>query len=198
MPPASQGVAADRIALKFLAGSMSGSMGSLVGNPFDVLKTMMMANAKERSSVGTLIRRMLADQGIGGFYRGIEANILRACVLNGTKMSCYDQIKSEVKQRTGWKRNDPRCQFVSATGAGFFMTCTVAPFDNLRTRLMNQPTDKKLYDGFADAAGKILTTEGPMAFYRGFFPMWARFAPQATLQLIIFDNLLTLTGFKAL
>ena len=30
-------------------------------------------------------------------------------------------------------------QFMSAFTAGFFMTCTVAPFDIIRTRLMNQP-----------------------------------------------------------
>jgi hypothetical protein len=184
--------------LKFLAGSLSGSIGSVVGNPFDVMKTMMMANSKGGASFPDLVRKMLADQGIFGFYRGIEANILRACMLNGTKMSCYDQIKSVVTERTGWQRKDLRCQFTSAFGAGFFMTCTVAPFDNLRTRLMNQPTDKKLYDGFVDAAGKVLKNEGPGAFYRGFFPMWARFAPQATLQLVIFDNMLTLGGFKSI
>jgi solute carrier family 25 protein 14/30 len=55
---------------------------------------------------------------------------------------------------------------------------------------------KKLYDGFADATVKVLSKEGPAAFYRGFFPMWARFAPQATLQLLIFDNLLSVCGFK--
>jgi hypothetical protein len=37
-------------------------------------------------------------QGIMGFYRGLEANIMRAMVLNGTKMSCYDQIKGYIKQ----------------------------------------------------------------------------------------------------
>jgi hypothetical protein len=184
--------------LKFLAGSLSGSIGSVVGNPFDVMKTLMMANAKEKTSFPKLAQRLLADQGVAGFYRGIEANILRACMLNGTKMSCYDQIKSVLCEKTGWKRNELRCQFGSAFGAGFFMTCTVAPFDNLRTRLMNQPTDKKLYNGFLDAATKILRTEGPGAFYRGFFPMWARFAPQATLQLVIFDNLLALGGFKGI
>jgi hypothetical protein len=184
--------------LKFFAGSLSGSIGSLIGNPFDVMKTMMMANAKEKASFPKLIQRMLADQGVAGFYRGLEANVLRACILNGTKMSCYDQIKSVVTEETGWQRKDLRCQFASAFGAGFFMTCTVAPCDNLRTRLMNQPTDKKLYDGLADAAVKVLNKEGPTAFYRGFFPMWARFAPQATLQLIIFDNLLSACGFKTI
>lgn len=96
------------------------------------------------------------------------------------------------------------------------MTCTVAPFDMLRTRLMNQPTDKMsectfrptatdklgprplccvlnrgrgleltthppsdlVYNGFMDATVKIFRNEGPMAFYRGFLPIWGRFAPQ--------------------
>ena len=29
--------------------------------------------------------------------RGLEANVARAMVLNGTKMSCYDQIKQIIK-----------------------------------------------------------------------------------------------------
>ena len=37
-----------------------------------------------------------------------------------------------------------------------------------------------MWDRFFDAAKKILQNEGPMAFYRGFFPIWGRFAPQAT------------------
>jgi hypothetical protein len=77
-----------------------------------------MANAKEKTSFPKLMRRMLADQGVAGFYRGIEANVLRACMLNGTKMSCYDQIKSIVSEQTGWQRKDLRCQFGSAFGAG--------------------------------------------------------------------------------
>jgi hypothetical protein len=36
--------------------------------------------------------------GFKGFYRGLDANIMRAMVLNGTKMSCYDQIKSLIAQ----------------------------------------------------------------------------------------------------
>jgi hypothetical protein len=36
------------------------------------------------------------QSGIKGFYRGIDANIMRAMVLNGTKMACYDQIKGII------------------------------------------------------------------------------------------------------
>lgn len=184
--------------IKFLAGSLAGGAGSLCGNPFDVMKTMMMADAKKKTPLPELMGDMYRQQGIMGFYRGLEANIMRACVLNGTKMACYDTIKGKVVTATGWSRKDPLCQFTAAAGAGFFMTCTVAPFDMLRTRLMNQPTDQKIYNGFTDAAVKIFRNEGPGAFYRGFLPIWGRFAPQATLQLVIFENLLQATGYSSL
>ena len=70
---------------------------------------------------------------------------------------------------------------MSAFSAGFFMTCTVAPFDMVRTRLMNQPNDAKIYKGFIDCCLKIFRNEGPLSFYKGFIPIWSRFAPTTTL-----------------
>jgi len=87
---------------------------------------------------------------------------------------------------------------MSAFTAGFFMTCTVSPFDIMRTRLMNQPADKKIYNGFVDCAGKILKNEGPLAFWKGFLPIWGRFAPTTCLQLLIFEKLRNVTGLGAL
>ena len=75
------------------------------------------------------------------------------------------------------------------------MSCTVAPFDMLRTTLMNQPTDKQVYKGAGDALVKIVRKDGPFALYRGFLPIWGRFAPQATLQLVTLDTLLNLLGY---
>jgi hypothetical protein len=185
--------------LKFAAGAASGSIGSCVGNPWDVMKTMMQANSdKNAPGLVDVAKRLHADQGVSGFYRGIQANIARACVLNGTKMAVYDVAKGQVSEAAGWTRKDPRTIFCSATISGFFMTCTVSPFDMVRTKLMNQPTDKKLYNGFLDCVVKIAKNDGPLAFYRGFFPIWARFAPTATLQLLIFEQLLSASGYKAL
>lgn len=78
------------------------------------------------------------------------------------------------------------------------MTFTVAPFDRLRTSLMNQPTDKKLYDGFLDCAMKTIKSDGPLSLWRGFVPIWARFAPTATIQLLTIETLYTMFGFKSI
>lgn len=184
---------------KFAAGSAAGGIGSIAGNPFDVLKTKMMASpGKEVPSIVGTAKDLLANQGIGGFYRGIDSNIARAMVLNGTKMACYDQAKGVVVNATGWERKAPQTTFFSAVAAGFFMTCTVSPFDMVRTRLMNQPADAKIYNNAVDCFFKIAKNEGPLTFWRGFMPIWSRFAPTTTLQLIIFEQLRSMMGMTSI
>ena len=182
---------------KFMAGALSGGLGSCAGNPFDVLKTRMMANeSAESRGVGSFASEIYAKQGMKGFYKGIEANVIRATVLNATKMGCYDICKTKVKD-LGIAKEGLWLQFMSAFVAGFCMTITVSPFDIMRTRLMNQPSDAKIYNGFFDCFRKIVTTEGPMGFYKGFLPIWGRFAPTTVLQLVIFERLRALTGMNA-
>ena len=148
--------------------------------------------------MGVAAQNLYSQQGIGGFYRGIEANVMRAMVLNGTKMSCYDQIKVSAyfdienmicifvwlpfpflyaSLSLAFNSLSPSLslfpslfltlfpslsfclffllifillqglivksqaipaglptQFCAAFGAGFFMACTVAPFDMVREK----------------------------------------------------------------
>lgn len=183
---------------KFCAGSAAGALGSLAGNPFDVLKTKMMAAEGAVPSITGTAKDLLKNQGIGGFYRGIDSNIARAMVLNGTKMACYDQAKGIVVNATGLSKSSLITQFLSATSAGFFMTCTVSPFDMIRTRLMNQPADAKIYNNALDCFIKIVKNEGPTTLWRGFIPIWSRFAPTTTIQLVIFEQLRGMMGMKAI
>lgn len=185
------------IILKFTAGAITGAVGSLIGNPFDVLKTMAQTNSGAGQSLGKTVNDFYSKNGIGGFYRGLEANIMRACVLNATKMGVYDIAKGFVTSSTGWDRKDIRTTFCSAMCSGLAMTCTVSPFDRVRTALMNQG-DQKLYSGFVDCATKLAAQDGITSFWRGFIPMWARFAPTATIQLVTIEALYGLCGFKSI
>ena len=151
--------------MKFAAGALTGGVGSLVGNPFDVLKTMAQTNSGHSDSLGNTLREFHAKNGVGGFYRGISANIMRACVLNATKMGVYDIAKGVVTEQTGWARKDLKTTFCSAMVSGLAMTCTVSPFDRIRTALMNQG-DQKLYTGFVDCGQKLLAQDGPASFWR--------------------------------
>ncbi|KAH8095274.1 oxidative phosphorylation uncoupler [Aureococcus anophagefferens] len=172
---------------KFAAGCLAGAIGSLVGNPFDVLKTRMMAST-EGTSFGAEAKSLMESQGVAGFYRGIDANISRAMVLNGTKMACYDGAAP-------WRGSGARDGRAPQVQAG---RRTVAPFDMVRTKLMNQPPDKIEFTGFVDCFVKVVKKDGPGGLYRGFFPIWARFAPTTTLQLIFFERFRAALGMDSL
>lgn len=182
--------------MKFTAGSLAGAIGSTVGNPFDVVKTRMMASEGKNKPLGKIFKEIIQKQGMKGLYRGLEANIMRAMVLNGTKMSCYDNIKLSLLKNKIVKKKGVLLETLSAFGAGFFMTCTVAPFDKIRTRLMNQPVDAKIYKGFIDCFSKIVAKEGPRGLWVGFIPIWGRFAPTTTCQLVIFSQMKILFDIK--
>jgi hypothetical protein len=82
--------------------------------------------------------------------------------------------------------------------AGFFMTCTVAPWDNLRTRLQNQPTTETVYQGFGDCLIKTVRNDGVLSLWRGFIPIWARFAPMSVIQLMTMEALYNAFGFRSI
>jgi len=59
---------------KFGAGCLAGGIGSIFGNPFDVLKTRMMASEGAAVSIGEVSKQIMATQGFQGFYRGAKQN----------------------------------------------------------------------------------------------------------------------------
>ena len=46
-------------------------------------------------------RRILAEEGIAGYYRGIAPSVARAAVINGCGIASYDHTKQIVLQLTG-------------------------------------------------------------------------------------------------
>ena len=52
--------------LKFLAGAITGGVGSVIGNPFDVCKTLAQTNTDKSVNLGALVGNMYRDQGIAG------------------------------------------------------------------------------------------------------------------------------------
>mmetsp|Transcript_38598 Transcript_38598/g.38131 ORF Transcript_38598/g.38131 Transcript_38598/m.38131 type:complete len:169 (-) Transcript_38598:255-761(-) len=79
--------------IKFLAGGISGMLASSVANPTDVLKIRMQAMEKDHHNVLWHIRDIMKNNGVLGFYKGLQATIVRAIMLNATKLSTYDHIK---------------------------------------------------------------------------------------------------------
>lgn len=75
---------------------------------------------------------------------------------------------------------------------GCTATLVSFPFDVLRTRLVAQSEQEKVYKGITEACYKILNNEGPLVFYRGLWPTLLQVGPHAGVQFMcykLFDNL---------
>jgi uncharacterized protein (UPF0335 family) len=79
--------------IKFLAGGMSGIVGSVVANPTDLLKIRMQAMEKDNHRITWHIKDIYSNSGVMGFYKGLQATVVRAFMLNATKLATYDHIK---------------------------------------------------------------------------------------------------------
>jgi len=168
---------------KFTAGAFCGSVGCVFGNPFDVLKIKMQAS-KSTVSVKNILETEYKQNGLRMLHRGLSINILRATILNGTKMSTYDVSKGILETRFGWSREGTANIFVSAFISGFCIACFITPFDVFRTRIMNNNT----------VSFKMLKNGVPGILYRGFLPLWFRAAPNSVLQLFFYEKLMMISG----
>merc|ERR1712046_73139 len=144
-----------------------------------------MANKDSNDGLGVYAGQIMRDEGFFGFYKGFNTNVIRAMVLNATKMAVYDTCKGFLI--SAFALEGLFLQFCAAFVSGFFLTCTVSPFDKCRTLLMNDKTGEM--NGLGGAFMSILKKEGPLGFYKGFIPIWSRFAPTTCLQLITFEQL---------
>lgn len=140
--------------LKFLAGALAGAVGSLVGNPFNVIKLKMMANKDERGPAD-YVKEVWQNQGIKGFYTGFGSSVIRAMIMNATQMGVYDIIKSWIIATFGFE--GLLMQFCASTIAGFFLCVNAGPIDMIMVKLTTQSTikEEQKYNGILGTAIKI-------------------------------------------
>ena len=125
---------------KFMAAALSGMIGSALANPADLLKTRAQAQPPgEYQPLSWHVKDIYNNHGgIKGFYTGVGPTVIRATLLNSTKLGTYDTIKHAIIDN-GYMKEGLKCQFVASVFAGFFMTIVTSPMDNIKTRVMSQP-----------------------------------------------------------
>jgi solute carrier family 25 uncoupling protein 27 len=181
---------------RILAGAITGGVGQAVASPTDVVKVRLQADGRLRALgqqpryKGTIdaFARILQDEGIRGYYRGIGPSIQRAAVINGCGIASYDHTKQVVLKLTG-QTEGLIPQVLGSLVSGLISALVSTPFDVVKTRIMNQPTGTKLYTGPIDCAIKTVKAEGIFALYKGFVPAYTRLAPWQLVFFIVFEKI---------
>lgn len=184
------------LALKVAAGLAAGGVSAFVGNPADLALVRMQADstlppAQRRGyrNVVDALRRVRAEEGLAGLWRGSAPTVARAMALNGAMMSTNDQAKEALAPLLGGPRAVPTLVLASLA-AGVAAATASLPFDMVKTRLQKQaplPDGSMPYAGFVDAVRKVVAREGLRALYRGYPTYVLRIGPHAFVTLLVLD-----------
>ncbi|XP_074578174.1 mitochondrial uncoupling protein 1-like [Curcuma longa] len=161
---------------KILAGLTTGALGITVANPTDLVKVRLQVEGKlppgvPRRYLGALDAyfKIIKQEGLGALWTGLGPNIARNAIVNAAELASYDQIKQMILRIPGFS-DDIFTHLLAGLAAGFFAVCVGSPVDVVKSRMMGDPSYKNTLDCFI----KTLKNEGPLAFYKGFIPNFAR------------------------
>lgn len=155
---------------RLLSGGTAGAISIAIFNPTEVLKTQIQTSTSKKSMAG-VVRSVLANEGVRGFWAGLYPNVCRTFLVNAAELGTYDHAKHMLIPFLG-------DNFFTHLGAsavsGFTSACVSTPADVVKTRLMNQAGKEQMYKGMFDALTKVYWEEGFFALYKGFSPILVR------------------------
>merc|ERR1712137_1239347 len=103
---------------------------------------------------------------MGGLYRGAFPTILKQGTNQAVRMPLQVQIFAVISLGDETKKQSP----IYNGGAGFLAGCgsvlLTQPQDCVKSRMQGEAA-KELYSGTLDCAKKMMTAEGPTAFFAG-------------------------------
>lgn len=180
---------------KVAASMISGAVGGLAGNPFDIAMVRMQADGQAPveqrrgyTNVFTALGRIVKEEGILTLWRGSVPMVFRAIAMNTGMMASYDQSKELLAPYTGKGKTT---SLIASAISGFVCAFTTLPFDLIKCRMMNMRVDpatgKLPYKNLVDCAIKIFRYEGITTFWRGYWTFYARSAPHAMISLLLKD-----------
>ena len=185
---------------KILAGAITGTVGSAIANPCDLVKVRMQAVEGTGSRYPNTInafQSIYKETGtVLGLWRGCVPTVQRAALLTAAQIPAYDHSKHMLINR-GYK-DGPEMHFVCSMFAGVCAAIVTSPVDMAKTRIMNSSRGDGKYTGVLQTLTHIARTEGITALYKGFNSQWLRIGPHTMITLMIFENLRKLAGMDYL
>jgi solute carrier family 25 (adenine nucleotide translocator) protein 4/5/6/31 len=127
---------------------------------------------KKYTGIGDCFQRVYSEQGLGAFWRGNLANVVRYFPTQALNFSFKDVYKKTFCPYN--PKTEPVKFFIgncaSGGAAGATSLCVVYPLDFARTRLAADVGSGKSreFTGLIDCLKKVATSDGPQGLYKGF------------------------------
>mmetsp|Transcript_9715 Transcript_9715/g.35583 ORF Transcript_9715/g.35583 Transcript_9715/m.35583 type:complete len:584 (-) Transcript_9715:110-1861(-) len=170
-----------------LAGSVAGAVSRTFTAPLETVRIKLMCGQGIRGGIMANMRSIVQTDGVQGLFRGNATNVLRFAPTKGIDFVTFNLYKEKLSQTLG-KNYDIVQRIAAGAGAGATSTLLLYPLDVIRTRLTN--CNIKMTSGAViQYVGKMWSTEGVGAFYRGLGPALSGMIPEAAIVYGSYDLL---------
>eukprot|EP01063_Lacrimia_lanifica_P039967 TRINITY_DN891_c0_g2_i1.p2 TRINITY_DN891_c0_g2~~TRINITY_DN891_c0_g2_i1.p2 ORF type:complete len:286 (+),score=61.31 TRINITY_DN891_c0_g2_i1:246-1103(+) len=171
------------------AGGVAGVAGTVMTQPFDVLKVRQQM---EGGRLVAVARACMAHEGFLGLWKGLMMPCASQGTLNAVLFASYETVMERLGDRTS-VRNHAVAGGVAGVAATFVITPTelvkcIAQVDRAKPSLR---TDVRI-------ARTIVRREGPLGLMKGFCPTLVREVPSFALYFGVYEWLRQVWGCGAL
>jgi solute carrier family 25 (adenine nucleotide translocator) protein 4/5/6/31 len=170
-------------ALDFMLGGISAAISKTLVAPIERVKLLLQtqdANVKMQSGavkkytgIGDCFARVFKEEGVGAFWRGNLANVIRYFPTQALNFAFKDTFKKYLNPYSS--KTQPGLFFMgnllSGGAAGAASLLFVYPLDFARTRLaadVGKGAGERQFQGLADCLKKIVKVDGLKGLYQGF------------------------------
>lgn len=171
------------------AALITGTLGAIVSNPFDVVKVRLLADRSAYPSTYAAYPTLARAEGLEGLFRGVFPSTLRGASIAVGELAAYDQCKHQMK-RTFQMEEGVKLHGCSSLATGVCATTMAAPFDLIKTRAMAGHSTSSSFALLLEAVRQ----EGPKTLFRGWVPAYCRLGPHALICMPVFEQMRAFVG----
>lgn len=178
---------------RVICGGVAGAIAKSVIAPADRIKILYQTSSSRVFSWKGVLRtgkKIVAETGLRGLWRGHVATLLRVVPYSGTTYATFDIYKARAKlygEPLGV--GDLQVRFIAGAAAGATATTLTYPLELLRARMAAHWGPNARYNsGYFAALRSVVVEEGPMALYSGLRPTLLGIVPYAGCSFMFFET----------
>jgi solute carrier family 25 (mitochondrial 2-oxodicarboxylate transporter), member 21 len=183
-----------------LTGLLAGCTEAFIVVPFDLIKIRLQdkESAGKYRNTFDAVRRVVAEEGMFGFFKGMESTLWRHGIWSAVYFGCIGVISDFIKSSASASPSDgvssggnqqqqqlsTNQKFAAGLVGGTLATLCNTPFDVVKTRIQNN-----VYVGWTlPGCFHVAKREGVRALWKGFVPKVMRLGPGGGIMLVIFER----------
>uniref|UniRef100_A0A7S1L1P9 Mitochondrial carrier protein n=1 Tax=Neobodo designis TaxID=312471 RepID=A0A7S1L1P9_NEODS len=163
------------------AGITAGAVSMTMFYPLDLIRTRLHAQTGDTGSKLRGAKKIFADEGIRGLYRGVKIAVASHSIGWGMYLTVFRTFQQAFARSNG---DSSAGDFLAACCAAVFTATLVTPLNVLKTR--SQLREDKQKSGALKRLRAIVASEGPGAILKGVGPQ-ILLSTHTTIQVALYE-----------